>query len=276
MTEIYYYTGTGFTLSAAKLLKTLINDDVKLKPIIVSMKHEMIESNAKTIGFLFPMHSYDLPNVYKEFIKKFHCPKAKYIFSLVTCGGAPVNVFKKINKYLKKQNKILDAYNFIVTPNTFDPIFKVRMNSFVKKERMKFEENIVNFSKIINQKKQSRKLTYRNYFLEYTMFPIIRFLNHKTRYYKLEKSFYSDENCISCGKCALLCPAEKIRIQDNRPIWNENIECQFCLGCLHRCPTESIQIKNTKTNILGRIYPQDIKLEELINQKPSTENIVIE
>jgi MinD superfamily P-loop ATPase len=83
----------------------------------------------------------------------------------------------------------------------------------------------------------------------------------------LEKDFYTDGNCISCGKCALLCPAEKIKIIDNRPTWNENIECQFCLGCLHRCPTESIQIKNTKTKILGRIYPQEIKLEELINQK---------
>lgn len=267
MTEIYYYTGTGFTLSAAKILKKQINDEVYLKPIIVTMKNEIIVSKAETIGFLFPMHSYDLPDVYKEFIKKINCTNATYLFSLVTCGGAPVNVFKEINRYLKKQNKTLDAYNFIVTPNTFDPIFNVKLDSTVDRERMKFEENIHNFSKIINLKKQSRKLVYRNYFLEYTIFPIIRFLNHKTRYYMLEKNFYSDNKCVSCGKCALLCPADKIKIQDNHPHWNDNIPCQFCLGCLHRCPKEAIQIKNTKTDILGRIYPQDITLEELIKQK---------
>ncbi len=266
MTEIYYFTGTGFTLKCAKLLKQYIDDKVELIPIISLKEVEKIECESDNVGFLFPMHSFDIPPIYKEFIKKFHCPKAKYIFSLVTCGGAPVNVFRTISRQLKKDKKDLDAYNFIVAPNTFDPVFKVLVDNSVKNERKKIEEKVKEFAQIINERKISRKLSYRNYLIEYTIFPIIRILNHLTKYYKLEKAFYTDESCISCGKCISICPVQKIKFKNNQPYWDENVNCVFCLACFHRCPTESIQIRQTKSKQLKRIYPEDIKIEELIKQ----------
>ncbi|WP_028972869.1 EFR1 family ferrodoxin [Spirochaeta cellobiosiphila] len=266
MTEIYYFTGTGFTLKCAKMLKQNLDNEVELISINSLKKVERIESESDVVGFLFPMHSFDVPQNYKEFIKRFYCPKAKYIFSLVTCGGAPANVFKTISRQLKKNKKELNAFNFIVTPNTFDIVFKVIVDNSVKNERTKMEEKVKKFAQIINERKISKKMTYRNYLLEYTIFPIVRSLNHLTKYYRLEKAFYADESCISCGKCARICPVQKIKFRDNKPYWDESVNCVFCLACLHRCPTESIQIRQTKSKQQNRIYPEDIKIEELMEQ----------
>ena len=64
------------------------------------------------------------------------------------------------------------------------------------------------------------------------------------------KSFFADEKCIGCGKCASICPAGAIEMVDGRPAWTKS-KCLKCCGCINRCPVSAIQY-GKKTASRGR------------------------
>jgi flavodoxin len=58
--EIYYFSGTGNSLYAAKeLQKRLPESDII--PIVSILKNDKIESKADIVGFIFPLHVYTIP-----------------------------------------------------------------------------------------------------------------------------------------------------------------------------------------------------------------------
>ena len=55
----------------------------------------------------------------------------------------------------------------------------------------------------------------------------------------MDKSFFVDENCISCGLCEKICPVQNIRLKNDKPTWTHN--CEMCFRCLNYCPKDAIQ-----------------------------------
>ena len=61
--------------------------------------------------------------------------------------------------------------------------------------------------------------------------------------YKLRaKDFYSTDKCVSCGKCAKLCPLNNITLEAKKPVWGE--ACSHCMACIGNCPVEAIEYGN--------------------------------
>lgn len=61
----------------------------------------------------------------------------------------------------------------------------------------------------------------------------------------LDEVLYTDnfsvcKNCIGCGKCSRICPAEAIEMKDEHPVWIKET-CFMCFGCLRLCPTAAIR-----------------------------------
>jgi len=267
MTEIFYYSGTGFTLKAAKIMQAELEEDVILTPIIGAMKNGVKESRAEKVGLLMPMHAFGLPKAYIKFLKGFRFPKARYIFSLVTRGGAPTRMHKEINKYLKRQNKTLNAFRYATAPNTFDIIFHVHATEELTEERSNFDNAVKAFAGIVNDNINLINPGYRNRFLEYFLFPILKMLNRWTGYFHLQNDFYADDKCTGCGRCEKMCLSGKIRMAGDKPEWQRGISCQFCLACLQLCPEQAVQVRKTKTPELDRIFCPDIDYREIAAQK---------
>ena len=54
------------------------------------------------------------------------------------------------------------------------------------------------------------------------------------------KPFHSADCCISCGKCAEVCPMDNIRLNDEkRPEWGDT--CVSCYLCYHSCPVHAVR-----------------------------------
>ena len=72
-----------------------------------------------------------------------------------------------------------------------------------------------------------------------------------------DRPFRADtEKCISCGKCAKVCPTGNIVMDGGRPRWQGN--CINCLACYHYCPTRSI-LYGTATRHKGQYhFPQTV------------------
>lgn len=56
--------------------------------------------------------------------------------------------------------------------------------------------------------------------------------------------FYSNSRCIGCGTCEKVCLSGKIKMIDNKPVWQENVKSYMCYACLNYCPVNAVQIKS--------------------------------
>lgn len=45
--------------------------------------------------------------------------------------------------------------------------------------------------------------------------------------------------CDGCGLCALLCPAEALRMRGGRPYWT--FDCEACMRCINICPKRAVE-----------------------------------
>ena len=77
-TEIYYFSGTGNSLHVARELQKRI-PDTKLIPIVCLLNKDIIETKAKKVGFVFPIHLAMAPAPIIEFLKKLDLKSAEYI-----------------------------------------------------------------------------------------------------------------------------------------------------------------------------------------------------
>ena len=85
-TEIYYFSGTGNSLSVAKELQKRLTDS-NLIPIIKLLNESKIQANGNIIGVVFPVHALTVPVAVRMFLRKLDLSSAEYIFIVATRMG---------------------------------------------------------------------------------------------------------------------------------------------------------------------------------------------
>ncbi|MDO9045793.1 MAG: 4Fe-4S dicluster domain-containing protein [Methanobacteriaceae archaeon] len=56
--------------------------------------------------------------------------------------------------------------------------------------------------------------------------------------------FCSDFKCTGCGTCEKVCLSDKIKMMDNKPVWQKDVFCYMCYACVNLCPAQSVQIND--------------------------------
>jgi ferredoxin len=267
--EIYYFSGTGNSLHVARELQERI-PGVTLIPIMSVMKEESIRSTADTVGLVFPINAFTMPNIFKEFLKKADFSSASYLFAVGTRCSDP-KVFTHINRLLKGQK--LDACFSIEMPQNYIPVFEVYSSEEIAACESALQQRLVDMTDIITCRRpyHEPKLPLFTRIMIGILFPVIRFVFNVTRYFGLAKAFYADERCTGCGTCEKVCLSGKISMRDGKPVWNPDTDCIFCLACLHYCPVRAIQAKGKKTEKRGRYHHPDIKPGDIAGQKKKVE-----
>ena len=78
----------------------------------------------------------------------------------------------------------------------------------------------------------------------------------------MDKGFWVDEKCNSCGICKTACPCENIELKEGRPVWLHH--CEQCLACIQWCPQEAIQY-GKKTQRYERYRHPEVKLSDMLS-----------
>ncbi len=264
--EIYYFSGTGNSLYAAKELQRNI-PECELIPILGALRNSTFESKAEIAGFVLPNYVRTIPGPVRKFLKKINLKTASYVFAVVTAGGSPSTVCKDINKIISGKGKQLNAYFELEMPNNSlifhgedTPEEIKRLVTGAGKKLGSIQKTILNRGKNIDQSSESNSIK------EKILFSILGKLVVPLFGEKMI-SFYSDSNCSSCGICEKVCLSGKIAIKDRKPEWQKNVKCMYCFACINFCPVQSIQIKKSKTNVLGRYHHPEITAKEIAGQK---------
>ncbi len=261
-TTLFYFSGTGNSLTMAKELNQELKDS-ELVPIAKAMKNDNFTFKNEKIGFIFPLYYYGLPKIILDFVKKITLVNANYIFAIVTRAGDLNGVpFVQLERLLKEKSKKLNAGHFIQMPDNFIIVSEIisedasellynKASKDIKEIASDIESSVSNLDIEITEDKPGR-----------TERGNLRF--HKN-VGKGAASFFVDENCNSCGICEKICPVDNIKLnEDGKPEWQ--LKCEQCLACINYCPTNSVQFgKNTSSK--KRYRHPAITTKDLIRQK---------
>lgn len=258
-TTIYYFSGTGNSLIAAKRIAEKVGD-CELVPIAKVWKQENIKPQTENVGFVSPMYFGSLPLIVRNFVKKLELEDTDYRFAVITRGSAPARALHDVDKLLKEKSQKLDAGFYVNSVDNYLPYFTIPSEEKQKEILEKVTQKLEEVGDKLAQK--TREVERANIFSRG-----ITYIFHvfwKRNVHSKDKKFVVEDNCTSCGLCEKVCPVDDINMVDGTPQWQHH--CQQCLACIHFCPVEAIQI-GKKTKEKGRYHHPEVTAEDIMAQK---------
>lgn len=235
---ILYFSGTGNTKYVAELLSAELNDNnvVNILPMIKAGKPVTFDSASPFIICL-PSYIMDIPLFVKDFLQNVTLKGNDSVYSVMTCGsesGISYNTIKEVveskGKTYKGNCDVILANNYVIntrfgsTPDE-EVLFRLKEAKLVVKRIALFVKH--NHSFKIKKVKPTKKFFIKTVVSIYTSTS------------QPSTLFNVSDKCIGCGKCASLCPVNKIHLDGNKhPVWEKS--CMHCMSCIGNCPVEAI------------------------------------
>lgn len=252
---IFYFTGSGNTLAIAKDLgKTIPNSEL----VRITQKNEggMDVSHYDHIGFVFPVYFSGIPIMLRKFIANSKINCGAYVYAVANYGGKVDLGFRQIDKLLKVKGVNLNGCFGITMPGNYQILYDIDSPEKMAKNYAEKKAKVLEIAKIVLDMKEygTTKVKFGTFVAGSLVYSIFK-------PNKMDKNFWIDEKCNSCGICKKICPAENISMKDNKPKWNH--KCEQCLSCMHFCPKQSIQYRRG-TKKRGRYKNPEVFVKELM------------
>jgi len=236
-TVIYYFTGTGNSLAAAKKVAESLGE-TEIVPIAAFRNTTgEIGPDAGRIGIVCPVYFSGLPAMVVSFAERLDLAAADYVFSIVTHGGGGGSAaLRQLDGILgERAGRGLDAGFAVNMPGNY--ILMYGSPAGEKRDRLLAAAD-ADLERIAGRIQQGERLK-----LPYApltrLIKAVMYPRFRSRVHGDDRRFTVTEECTSCGICARVCPAGNIDMVDGRPVWNHR--CELCCGCIHLCPVEAIQ-----------------------------------
>jgi ferredoxin len=251
--EIYFFSGTGNSFYVAKELQAQI-PETRLLPIVALLERTQVKSEAKTIGFVFPVQALCIPVALRRLLRKLQVPGDAYVFGVATREGTVFHGFKQINNMLRRNSQELRA-KFILTMPTSDPRgkgYRPPTEAEVAKMKAVIDDKIKRIAETVRnrqchlQKETEAPIktsygTIRNFLIE----RLVVLAHKSSEYFGGVNYFYADQKCTACGICGAICLSGKVRLTEKKlPVWQRHVLCYMCFACVNLCPKQSVQIRS--------------------------------
>lgn len=257
-TKIYYFSGTGNSLSIAKNLQAkLMNAElISITQLMKTPGDIIIEG--EVIGFVFPVHFFRVPVVVSEFIERTVFGKTAYIFAIANGGGGYCRTLKIFNKQLKRKKRSLNAGFTIGMPGIHPKIYKM-MKKTSKEYFEEKKKQVVEISEIILNKKNHYIQTNFGLFGFLLSYIFLRKTYNDSKKHLLDAAIQVEDNCNQCGVCKKHCPVDNIELTSSGP--KRQGKCLNCARCFHICHNDAIKLGG---DTMPRYINPEIELRELV------------
>jgi Pyruvate/2-oxoacid:ferredoxin oxidoreductase delta subunit len=232
-TIIYWFSGTGNSLAAAKALAEQCGD-AELVPMAKALENP--PPAVERIGLVFPVYSFGPPAVVARFVEKFNASPDSYIFAVITYASIPGVTLPVLRRMLQKRGLHLAAGRGVKMPENFPPFGGAPSP---EKQQQINKSAAEHLRKIAAEIQLSPRGRYDSSMILWRLlgkaaYPFFRrVVKYGDRFFK------TDDQCNGCGICAKVCPAADIEMIDGKPKWLGR--CEQCYACFHWCPQKAIQ-----------------------------------
>ena len=248
---IFYFTGSGNSLAAAKKIARQLGDCE-----VVFMKDEFTPAaHYERMGFVMPCYAAGAPKAALQFLKELPLTgdSADYFFSVITCNEAGGNAPFMINKVLSKKGLRLNYAKTVRMVGNYVILYPIPDNTDELLRRAD-----VQLDGVATEIQQKAETEPPRSYLPFTMFYGIgnQFFRVK------ERQMHVSSACTGCGLCAQMCPVGNIAMKDGKSQFLHK-NCAQCMACLHWCPCAAIDC-GKQTAQRGRYHHPDVKAVDLL------------
>lgn len=240
---IIYFSGTGNTKKVAEEYKKnfeRLGSECDLFPLPLKQIPNLTEYDK--VGFGYPIHSFNAPEIMLKFAKSLPKVKRKDGGSLKSAfilksSGEPVKMSRvsslKLIGILKRRGfEVKNEYQYVMPYNM---IFRHTDHTAYVMWQTAKALIPVDCDEIINGTPHAEKKMTLGH-----LFAWVLRAEHWGAHvigvgYKVKK-----KDCISCGLCAKSCPAGNIKMVNGKPKFGS--KCYICARCSFNCPKDCISI----------------------------------
>ena len=235
MTLIIYFSGTGNSRYIAKCIANQLNDELlNLNDKIKENDTQSIKVNKKLV-IVTPTYAWRIPGIARDWIEKTKFKGVEQVWFVMNCGGEIGNAAKYNKQLCDKKGFTYMGTSQIIMPENYIALFNTpdlkRARQIVAKAEPIIDE-------VINAIAAGHMFSVpRNNFYDRIMSGPVNKV-----FYPLcvkTKQFCVSEECISCGKCANVCPLNNITLSKGKPVWGK--KCTHCMACINYCPANAIE-----------------------------------
>lgn len=257
--DIYFFTGTGNSFWIAKKLSEKLENTNLIS--IATLDQSTVNPVADAVGLVFPVHIWGVPKLIIDFVNRLDTNSNRYYFALAVNAGQVAATLIQLKKLFLSKGLNLDSGFSIDMPSNYIPWGQAIAK---EKQQIKFKAALEKVNHVAERVKARKKIPpEKGPFWQNILFSFF-YRKSFPHIHKMDKSFWADENCNSCGICAKVCPVRNIEIINGKPSWHHR--CEQCFACLQWCPEISIQYgKNTIRK--KRYHHPDISIKDMLNSK---------
>ncbi|MDV2481969.1 4Fe-4S ferredoxin [Methanoculleus sp. Wushi-C6] len=262
-TVIYYFTGTGNSLAAARKIAASLGDCDVVGIASLADTAGAVIPDTDRVGIVCPVYDFGVPIMVAGFARRLDLSRANYTFAVVTMGGMGVSALHQLDGILReRQGRGLDAAFAVRMPANFPPLFRPPENRERDKVLIRADERLSEIAREIGSGRA----------VSPGFAPISRLVRALTcgpfaaSARGAGEKFSVSDACTGCGTCTKVCPAGNLTLVDGRPAWGR--QCEICCACLHFCPTEAIQLHvMLGTEGRGRYRHPDLTVADMEAQR---------
>jgi len=260
-TILYWFSGTGNSLAAARELAKRLGGDVRLSPLARAIEGEL--QPADRVGVVFPVYACGPPRIVVEFFRTAPIPADSYLFAVATNGGMPGRPFHFIRQTLRPRGLSLAAGWAPSMPGNCITLCGAQPADKQRKIFDSFTGKIERIAQAVNRQDRGRYEDSRPP-LSWLLGLVWRMgMPHMA---EADRKFLATEACTRCGLCEKICPVENIRLADGRPEWLHH--CEQCMACIQWCPPEAIQ-SGKRTAGRARYHHPAVTAADLCLREPA-------
>lgn len=261
---ILYFSGTGNSKYVALRLGELLGDDVYSINEALKRKEWGKFVVSDRIILVCPTYAWRIPMIVTDWIEKSSFCGVKNMFFVMTCGDSIHNAGYYNRKLCKKKGFNYMGTAHLVMPENYIAMFNAPALDKAEKIVDIADKRINRFAEVIKKGETlevgKKRATMTDWFMSGPV-------NQLFYLFKIKASpFRVTDACVSCGRCAKVCPLNNISMGTNRasaqgksvPHWGS--KCTHCMACICFCPKEAIEYGNISK---GKVRYNILKIRTL-------------